>query len=353
MKINLSQRETERLKQMRAVFDCNYRATQLFSRYLNEEPDFVSADMISSIAGEVGVSEEYAFAMILSSLFGLESDVSKEDRTFERTMVIPAVRRLSVEKYKNDPYYKNIKIPEINIGNWRFTKETYPAYRGFVCDDQHVLEDMTEIPAIGFFDEDFSFPAVLENGNEWMTLTPVDVDTCQNEIDAAHGKVVTFGLGLGYYTYMVSQKENVSSVTVVEASEDVISIFKEYILPQFPNKDKVRIVHSDAFAYAEHVMPGEKFNYAFVDTWRDASDGYPMYMKMKKLESLSPNTVFSYWIEGFILSHMRSLVFENIYGENGRAIPIPNEITSVDQIRRLLSNDILAKLAKGERVFDL
>jgi hypothetical protein len=154
---------------------------------------------------------------------------------------------------------------------------------------------------------------VLEGGNEWMTLTPVDVDTCEKEIKKAHGKVVTFGLGLGYFTYMVSEKDNVESITVVEKSENVIRLFEKHILPRFTHREKVKIINADAFEYAERIMPEENFDYAFVDTWRDASDGLPMYEKMKALESLSPNTEFDYWIENFIISRRRAMRFEELW----------------------------------------
>ena len=176
-----------------------------------------------------------------------------------------------------------------------------------------IKNNFAEIPPIAFFEEGFSFPAVLEDGNEWMTLTPVDVDTCENEIKKAHGKVVTFGLGLGYFAYMVSEKSNVESITVVEKSENVIRLFEKHILPRFPHREKVRIVNADAFEYAEKIMPSEHFDYAFVDTWRDASDGLPMYEKMKKLEHLSDGTEFDYWIENFIISRRRALKFEELW----------------------------------------
>ena len=80
-----------------------------------------------------------------------------------------------------------------------------------------------------------------------------------------------------------------------------------------PNRDKIKIVNCDAFEYAEKIMPNEGFDLAFVDTWRDASDGAPMYEKMKKLEHLSPDTEFDYWIENFIISRKRALKFEELW----------------------------------------
>ena len=154
---------------------------------------------------------------------------------------------------------------------------------------------------------------MLEDGNEWMTLTPVDLDTCDEAIERARGNVVTFGLGLGYYAYMVSEKADVESITVIEKSEDVIRLFKSRILPQFSHPEKVRVICADAFEYAEKDMPKENYNFAFVDTWRDASDGAPMYERMKPLEDLNPKTEFSYWIENFLVSRLRAFRFEELY----------------------------------------
>lgn len=36
----------------------------------------------------------------------------------------------------------------------------------------------------------------------------------------------------------------------------------------------------------------------------DVSDGIDMYLKMKQYESLSPNTVLTYWIEKSILCYL-------------------------------------------------
>ena len=59
-------------------------------------------------------------------------------------------------------------------------------------------------------------------------------------------------------------------------------------------------------------MQKEGFDLAFVDTWRDASDGAPMYRRMKALEHLSPNTKFMYWIENFLISRVRAENFAEI-----------------------------------------
>ena len=304
------------------TFDRNFKVTRMFSEYLERYPEIITGEMIDTLTEDGSITKEEAIVALLSEIFALDFDKS-EDRRIIRDYLTPSIRLLDAEKYENDPYYKSIKLDGISYGNWEIQRETYPAYRGVICDDMIISEDFTEIPPLGFFTRPFSFPAILEGGNEWMTLTPVDLDTCKEAIDAAHGRVVTFGLGLGYYAYMASEKSEVDEVTVVELSPDVIELFKTHILPQMPNGHKIKIVNADAFEYAERIMPRENFDLAFVDTWRDASDGAPMYRKMKALEQLSPNTEFLYWIENFLISRIRAENFVHLVTsvENGNFLP--------------------------------
>ncbi len=305
---DLDKIKTERF---RNTVSRNYRVTRMYAEYLERYPEIITEDMVNALTECGDISREEAIVAILSELFGL-SFSNSEDRAIIMNYLTPSVRILDGEKYRNDPYYKNIKIDNIREGSWEFKLEHYPPYRAVIAADMMLNDDFSEIPPLGFFTEKFDFPAVLEGDNEWMTLTPVDLDTSVDAIRAAFGRVVTFGLGLGYYAYMVSEKAEVESITVVEKSEEIIKLFKKHILPQFPNKHKVKIVNSDAFEYAEHVMPNERFDVAFVDTWRDASDGEPMYVRMKALERLNPSTEFIYWIENFLISRHRALKLERI-----------------------------------------
>jgi len=303
--------DNERLTRLTEVVDRNYRLTHLYAQYLERFPDAITPEAIRILTDEGGLTPEEALVGLLSELFGLNFE-DKEDRILIRDYLTPSVRLLDAEKYRNNPYYKTVKIENTVDGSWELKREAYLPYRGVIAGDIELYDGGREVPPLGFFTEKFEFPAVLEDGNEWMTLTPVDLDTCTQAIEEARGKVVTFGLGLGYYAFMCSEKEEVSSVTVVEKSENVIRLFKKHILPQFPHGEKIRIIEADAFEYAERIMPDEGFDLAFVDTWRDASDGAPMYKRMKPLEKLSPRTKFLYWIEGFIRSRLRAFKFERL-----------------------------------------
>lgn len=324
-----------KLERLKETFINNFKITRMYAEYLERYPEIITEDMINTLTEDGDISKEEAIVALLSEIFALDFD-NKDDRVIIRDYLIPSVRILDAKKYENDPYYKNIKLDEIKDGSWEIRKESYLPYRGVICHDMMLSDGYREVPPLGFFTEKFSFPAILENGNEWMTLTPVDLDTCEDAISEARGRVVTFGLGLGYYAYMAAMKEEVESVTVVELSADVIRLFQEHILPKMPCRDKIKIVNMDAFKYAEEVMPNENFDLAFVDTWRDASDGAPMYRRMKSLEHLSPNTKFMYWIENFLISRVRAENFSDMIEKIESGDYIPESFSEIiDKINRI------------------
>ncbi len=310
----LSYREYIKLTRLREVFDDNYAFTHLLARYLNLCPDLITREMVETLTEDGAFSKEEAISAILSEVFLPDSLTDPREKMLARAYLAPAVRILDSTPYREDAYTRAMAgVIDTTYRRWQIKNELYPPYRGIVANEVICESDGKEIVPLGFFTEPFPFLAVLEDGNEWMTLTPVDMDTSKEAIGAARGDVITFGLGLGYYAFHASEKEEVRSVTVVEKSADVIRLFTDCLLPHFPHKEKIRIVEADAFRYAEEKMPSEHYDIAFVDTWRDVSDGLPMYLRMKKAEKKNPDTLFLYWIEDFILSHLRSYVFEQIW----------------------------------------
>ncbi len=212
-------------------------------------------------------------------------------------------KRLSVSGYIDDPYMNNV-LPSISeIGNISLRYENYRKKEGFVYDeityDPVTYEEKTPF---GYFDEEFRYLALKKGDATWMSVIPHEINTMKEPIEEARGKVLTLGLGIGYYVYNVLMKKNVEEVTVVEYDKDVIEVFKKRLLPFFPNKEKLRIIEGDAFEYLSHAKP---FDYCFADLWHMPEDGLPMYLKLRKYEDTYPNASFSYWIEKSMLALMR------------------------------------------------
>ena len=280
----------------------NSKIMERLSLYLNLQPDFIKEDMIDELVRECNLDKKEAFSILLADICGLDTIDNMEDRELYDNYFPYMIHHLDIEKYKNNPYYKNIKIPNMKEKRWELKEDKYKPYEAFVYNDLEKMEDNRLIPQIGFFDTEFTFPVVLENNREWMLITPNEIETMEEAVNEAKGRVLTYGLGLGYYAYMASQKQQVSSLTIVERDENVINLFEKYILPQFENKDKISIINEDAFKYAKNQMNKDNYDFVFVDIWHDPYDGVDMYLKMKKLES--ENIKYMYWIEKTILCYL-------------------------------------------------
>ncbi len=301
----------------------NRMVLELLSGYLNHHPRFLDAETVNRFAKECQLSAEEAFLALFCAACGLDSAEDRLHRSLEKQYFRTGVRCLSPDIYQADPYYRCISFPAQKKGSWEMKTESYLPFEPFVYTHLKILPDLREIPQIGYFQEPFPFPAVLENGVEWMTVTPNEIETMRVPISKCHGNVLTLGLGLGYFAFHAAIKDEVLSVTVIEKDRDIISLFTEFLLPQFPHKEKIRIVEADAFVYLKERLPHSDFDYLFADLWHDASDGLEMYIRLKKILSVARPLETDYWIEPSLLSALRHLVYDRLTSSEISSLPIP------------------------------
>lgn len=276
---------------------CNTLIFERLSILLNNQPDFVTAEMVNELKDDFGLSILESFSLLLCAALGFDTE-NDFDRKLWESYAPFMIHYLDERDFTSDPYYKAVKINRgKTVGEWELKEDVLPPFSAFVCDDPLTLPDGRVIPQIGFFDNEFSFLSVLQNGREWMTLMPNELVTQRLPIKKANGKVCTYGLGLGYFAFMCARKENVESVTIVERDDSVIKLFEELLLPSFENPEKIEIIRADAFEFGEKEAHKHNFDYIFADIWHDPSDGVDAYKRFKTLENLCPNTVFDYWIE--------------------------------------------------------
>ena len=277
----------------------NHRFGWLIADYLNDSPCAVTPDLMAELLppGADAATEEVVYGALLGGFLGLDPEASQEDRFLQEMYLRPGLRRMDPTYYRENPYYRTVRIPEAAAGGWQLAWQGYQPYELFLRDDLILTEDLRQVPAIGFFAEPFSFPSVLQDGREWMSIKPSEIESSQAAVDGAFGRVVTFGLGLGYFAFMASEKPEVESVTVMELDPAVIALFNEHLLPQFPHRDKITVVQADAFDFLEHGMASVRPDFVFMDIWHDISDGAPLYVRARQFESRFPRTRFTYWID--------------------------------------------------------
>ena len=269
---------------------------------------------------------------------------------------------------KRNPYYEQIHISPDKENRIALATADYLPYEFFQTFHNYKEENPFLYGEAGFFKERMTFPVILEDNRVWMSVVPSEIRSMEKDIEAAKGKVITYGLGLGYYAFMASEKETVESVSVVEMNRDVISLFKRNILPQFPNKEKIRIIEADAFALIEKQKDGS-YDTAFSDFWSGVDDGLDLYLRFMAKTARFVKTKHSYWIETCFMEYffrpvLIRILMEQITGKkiimpeaSGRARKVqshfetylkarPDIITSPEELTRLFTNESMISLMR-------
>ena len=235
--------------------------------------------------------------------------------TFVKKNITWDSQLLRVEDFLNNPYLKAIKDLSFSKDDWSLTQKKLDAYSIFPYEEEYHYGPNYNLKInLAYFDKYYFYPSISLFGNEWMSLNPYEIRTMENAIIRAKGKVLTLGLGLGYYAYMAHLKEDVKEVHIVEMDLELIKVFNEYLLPLFPYKEKIHIHKADAFHFIKDIKDKD-YDFIFSDLWHDVSDGLAMYLKLKaKFDSFTYTQRF-YWIEGDLVTYLRMLVIGVIKDE--------------------------------------
>jgi hypothetical protein len=149
-----------------------------------------------------------------------------------------------------------------------------PAYRPLACGRWEVV-----IGGIGFAPGYWSGPslvsgmaALLRDGETWMSISPLEIESEEIGIRAGRGHVLILGLGLGWAAAATASLPAVTRVTIVERDPEVIALHQA--LDIFSQLDpeaqaKLDIVEGDAFAY----IPAEHVDLMIPDIWQPLVGG--------------------------------------------------------------------------------
>ena len=272
----------------------NERLLDIISEYLCFTPCAISKEDIDALTADGSLTRNEAYQTLLTAHCGLEP--------VYRSCIAQMVQLHDPAIYEADAYFQAVKPAIVAAGGIDLMYERIEPLELFNADD--FIQDDTGrvLPQLGWFDRGFDYPVLREDDLVWMTVTPNEINTILPAVHASRGKVLTYGLGLGYYAFHCLLKKEVDSVTVVERNPAVIDMFRRHLLPFFPRQKDLHIIQADAFAYAADVMPHEGYDTVFTDLWRDVSDGVPLYQRMKALEAPGPR--YLYWIEKTLKFYM-------------------------------------------------
>ena len=298
MRISLSEKDKSSFYKLVEIKDNNIEISNLLLTSF-AYTDFINIDDLHSRLGEE--DEETAIKNIILDNFEIDSDDFRKDFVEQ-----VKIEKCDPSKYINE-YSKLLNGIKFSYGKYNLKKVAYEPYQLFALDDIEV-KDNKEISKVGYFDKPFPYFALFEGKNLWMSLNPNEINTMASSIERAKGRALVLGLGMGYITYMLSNKKNVSSVTVIERNKENIALFKKHLLPLFPNKEKVTIIEDDAINFVKHYY---KYDYIFADLWFDAEDGLEYYLKLSEIEKKN-NIKIDYWLETSLKQMRRRYLIELI-----------------------------------------
>lgn len=158
-------------------------------------------------------------------------------------------------------------IPDATSGNWSIQSFEVPK------------EDFSQF--ISLFKTGRGVPAgkykrLVRGGTVVMSNTPDEIRDFSHFTRRAKGSILINGLGMGCVVKVLLEKPEVTRITVIEKSEDVINLIAPYFKDQ-----RLVIINADAF---EHVPPkGEKYNFVWHDIWDYiTSDNLPEMTKLHR-----------------------------------------------------------------------
>ena len=250
--------------------------------------DAINPDEVKQYIKE-GLSENEAVYNCLYDFLGFDKD-DEESQNVLGEYVLKNLKKLNPKDYTDNPYVKAIKKTG-RKGKYALKFIDYAPYQLFAYDDIKV-NGYKEYSQIGYFDNKFSYLALTEGNNIWMSLNPNEIETMKPYINKAKGNVLVLGLGMGYVPFMLSLKNCVKSITIVERDQEIINLFNELIYPSFPNKEKIKIIKGDAVEYARKIQKQGTCDYVFADLWHSPEDGLPLFVELKKI-----NKDIDCWLE--------------------------------------------------------
>lgn len=145
-----------------------------------------------------------------------------------------------------------INVPDGVSGDW--SVETFEVKENEFSQRISLLKTGRGVP-------EGKYKRLMRNGTCVMSNTPDEIRDFIGFVWKASGSILVNGLGIGVLLKALLNKTDVTDITVIEKSEDVIKLVAETYL----SDKRVTIINADAFDY---VPPkGKVYNAVWHDIW--------------------------------------------------------------------------------------
>jgi hypothetical protein len=108
-----------------------------------------------------------------------------------------------------------------------------------------------------------TYTMLSRGGTTVMSDTPDEIRDHREAIRQARGRCLVAGLGIGMVAQAMLNKPEVTHVTIIELSSDVIALTGPWLTEKFPGR--VTIIQADILSWTP--PKGEKWDTAWFDIW--------------------------------------------------------------------------------------
>jgi len=158
----------------------------------------------------------------------------------------------------NDKY--KVDVPEGTSGIWKVSRFTVDEKQA----EFDAMRGMFSGGGMGRCTPAGTYTSLHRGNTIVMSDTPDEVRDHRGFIGNATGNVLIAGLGIGMVMRAVAMKPDVTAVTVIEKSEDVIRLVGPYYKTQ-DYGHKLTIINADIFEWRP--IKGVTFDHGWIDIW--------------------------------------------------------------------------------------
>ena len=255
------------------------------------------------------------------------------------------IEKLKKEDIMTNPYLSNIKVPRVSSNDFHLSNKRIirPGYiTKYKCKSRD-LETLQQKNSYFICDDSLRFPSLIEGDSNtcWMTVEPFEIESFRPFIEEASGNILLIGCGLGYAAYMLSEKENVNSITIIDNNQDVLELFNNHLLPQFKNKNKIHTIQDDGIKYLKE-NDLSIYDHVNVDIWYDTVDMIYPYLRCLEIEKANPEVNFSYWLEEELKEQIQKTILAAIANDG---VPEKQKVDYVeaDFLSAIIGKDLVSK----------
>ena len=108
-------------------------------------------------------------------------------------------------------------------------------------------------------------------------------ETFRMNMENFHGDVLICGAGIGFCIFPIKDETRITSITVIEQSQEIIDMLSPY-LPE------VKFIKADALSY----IPERLYNTIFLDIWESCTPSIQGVEERRYREYLTPDGFINY-----------------------------------------------------------